>query len=77
MTLQEYLKQINQSEDEIISYSQEGAMAAVQQNGHALQYVDKRVFDQTINIKITVELNGKKVPFNSLSDETIETLKKI
>ena len=57
MKLKDFLELNNLSERNIISYSGEEALEAVKENGYALQYVDKSIFDNEEMIII----DGKKI----------------
>ena len=60
MTLQEYLKQVNGKESDIINYDGEEAHAAVQENGNALRYVH----NQTPEICLAaVQENGNALQY--------------
>lgn len=44
MTLEQFLSKFERSESEIMEYKGDNAFKAVEQDGYALQYVDRAVF---------------------------------
>ena len=42
MKLEQFLKEVNGKESDIINYEGEGALEAVKQNGYTLQYVNNQ-----------------------------------
>lgn len=52
MKLDEFLKEVDGRESDIINYSGKEALEAVKRNGYALKYVDKSIFGEWKKIKI-------------------------
>lgn len=70
MTLNEFLKEVNAQESDIISYTEEETIRKVKQNGYALQYVR----EQTPEICMAA-VKENKVALHYVDKSIFETFK--